>query len=192
MRYDGRSKRNDWVIDSLTQQVAIIPLCPEVELGLGVPRPTIQLRRLNGRVHLTRSDDTDVDLTAPMQALARRRSAEPGRLSGIVLKSRSPSFGPRGVPISDHQSRQVERNGSGLFAAEFTALQPLLPVLPVLPVLEDDHIDSALPQTTSLPTSPAHIPREHGCTQRAEPDSMTSTVQHVRYRQAWRQRIISG
>ena len=52
--------------------------------------------------------------------------------------------------------------------------------------------DLEKPMGTSLPTSPAHIPREHGWTQRAEPDSMTSTVQHVRYRRAWRQRNISG
>ena len=137
VRYDGRSKRNAWVVKTLSRQVEVIPLCPEMELGLGVPRPTLSLHRFSDGIHLTRSDAPDIDLTAAIQTLAQRRSAEPGCLSGIVLKSRSPSCGPRAVATSDPSGHPTGRNGTGVFAAELTTLQPLLPVI------EDDQFKAA-------------------------------------------------
>jgi len=151
VRYDGRSKRSDWVVDSLARQVELVPICPEVELGLGVPRPAIQLRRIADDIRLTRCDDPrldlPLDLTSAMRALARRRSEELGGageaagLSGYVFKSRSPSCGPSRVPVNERRQRNshdtgdmgdISDNGVGLFAAEFRSL------LPLLPVLEDD------------------------------------------------------
>lgn len=87
VRWDGGHKRHDWVVDHLAERAELIPFCPEVELGLGVPREPIDVvgGRLIGR--------SGADHTAAMGALGARRARELSEagISAYVFKSRSPS-----------------------------------------------------------------------------------------------------
>ena len=128
VRHDGGHKRNPFLADVLAPYVEWVPVCPEVELGLGVPRETIQLVRRGHEIHLITSENRR-DLTTPMRAWARRKvkGLSKERLSGFVLKSRSPSCGLRGVPVH-HQTDRPARNGQGLFAEALTNHFANLPV----------------------------------------------------------------
>jgi len=131
VRFDGGHKRSDFLVDTLGSFVEFVPVCPEVEIGLGVPRETLRLVRDGGAVRAARlvTNKAGNDYTDKMNSYAERRVIALGRedLSGYVLKKDSPScgmervrvYGPAGMPT---------RDGSGLFAAALIHRYPSLPV----------------------------------------------------------------
>jgi uncharacterized protein YbbK (DUF523 family) len=131
VRYDGGHKREPSLIEAAEARVEWVPVCPELEAGMGVPREPIHLVARHGA-----SDDqvravegrTGRDWTDRLAVWTRQRlgELEAMRLSGFVLKARSPSCGPRGVPILTGDERRTM--GSGLFAAALMAAFPGLPV----------------------------------------------------------------
>lgn len=139
VRYDGADKRNHFVVDELARLVELVPVCPEVEVGMGVPRPPLHLvgPALAPRMVVA---STGEDWTARMERFARdrvRRLIEAG-ISGYVLKARSPSCGLDGVELHHAAGGPTTREGRGLFAAE---LRRALPDLPIEEegALEDHH-----------------------------------------------------
>jgi uncharacterized protein YbgA (DUF1722 family)/uncharacterized protein YbbK (DUF523 family) len=128
VRHDGGHKRDAFLVDTLGPFVDWVPVCPEVELGLGVPRPPI---RLVGEASAPRLvvERTGEDLTARMRRWADRRAAALAGLGlhGYVLKRGSPSCGLFRVRVHG-QRGQPGGAGRGLFAAALTEVLPLLPV----------------------------------------------------------------
>jgi uncharacterized protein YbbK (DUF523 family)/uncharacterized protein YbgA (DUF1722 family) len=92
VRYDGGHKRDAFLTDVLGRHVEWVPVCPEVELGLGVPRPPIDLVDVDGAPRL-RVVTTGEDLTDKMRAYAawRAKGLASLELDGYVVKSKSPS-----------------------------------------------------------------------------------------------------
>jgi uncharacterized protein YbbK (DUF523 family)/uncharacterized protein YbgA (DUF1722 family) len=135
VRYDGGDKRAPLLSDVVGPRVEWLPVCPEVELGLGTPRPPMVLRRANGGPRLW-TPSTGADHSDAMRRWARQRVAalrESG-IAGYVLKSRSPSCGLRSVAVEDDAGERAA-TGSGLFAAA------LCRRLPRLPVAEDQELE---------------------------------------------------
>jgi uncharacterized protein YbbK (DUF523 family) len=128
VRYDGGHKRDALLADTLRQQIEWVPVCPEVEAGLGVPREPM---RLEGTVASPRlvTISTGVDHTAAMQRFLARRLRELERLnlSGYVFKARSPSCGIGRVPLVDAQGSETPE-AVGLFAQAFREHFPRIPV----------------------------------------------------------------
>src|SRR5262245_59335238 len=130
VRFDGGHKRDHFLADILGPHVEWVPVCPEVEMGLGTPRETLRLVREPGRRGLRMvTTKTGVDHSDGMNAWARMRLDELAGLglSGYVLKKDSPSCGMERVKTYS-AGGLPERNGRGLFAA---ALMKRLPSLPV-------------------------------------------------------------
>ena len=102
VRYDGGHKRDNFLTDVMGPHVEWVPVCPEFEMGLGVPREPIQLERNNGQISLV-SIETRVDHTKTMERWAKQRLRELSRedLSAYILKSRSPSCGMERVQIQE-------------------------------------------------------------------------------------------
>jgi len=128
VRYDGGHKRDDFLAEELGRQVEFVPLCPEVAIGLGVPRPALHLERRGGEVRMLVTDSGE-DLTERMHAWAeaavdRIAAAE---LDGYVLKRSSPSCGMAEVNLYDEDGSSAPV-GRGLFAAALIERLPLLPV----------------------------------------------------------------
>jgi uncharacterized protein YbgA (DUF1722 family)/uncharacterized protein YbbK (DUF523 family) len=122
VRFNGGHSRSRFVADVLAEYVDWVPVCPEIEIGLGAPRETLHLTgegRLVGK--------SGQDHTIAVTDLAERRHAELAGLSGYVVKSRSPSCGLHGVRVHSG-GRIVTGNGRGVFAARIIAADPLLPV----------------------------------------------------------------
>jgi uncharacterized protein YbgA (DUF1722 family)/uncharacterized protein YbbK (DUF523 family) len=115
-------------MDTAAKFAEFVPVCPEVEVGLGVPRPTIRLQRDGDLIKLVRPSDGH-DLTARMRVWAEERVAQIAEmnLSGFVLKKDSPSCGMERVRVYD-QNGSPTRDGRGIFAEVLTERLPLLPV----------------------------------------------------------------
>ena len=128
VRFDGGHKRDAFLVETLGRFVEFVPVCPEFELGLGVPRETLRLEGHADGIRLI-APVSQSDHTTAMRTYARQRVAALARerLSGYVLKKNSPSCGMERVPIYDSRSRP-SRDGRGLFAAALLERFPHLPV----------------------------------------------------------------
>jgi uncharacterized protein YbgA (DUF1722 family)/uncharacterized protein YbbK (DUF523 family) len=127
VRYDGGHKLDRFLVDTLGRYVEYVPVCPEVECGLPVPRESMHLagEPQNPRLVTTK---TGVDLTERMAGWAAKRvkELESENLSGFIFKSGSPSSGMERVKVFDGQGRLSGR-GAGMFAAAFMKHFPLIP-----------------------------------------------------------------
>ena len=127
VRFDGGHKRHDFVVDLLGAFADYVPVCPEIELGLGAPRETLRLIRRGDDIRMVMANGQDH--TDAMRAYSRQRveklSAED--LDGYILKRDSPSCGMERVKIHGAAGAPA-RNGRGLFAEALIERFPLLPV----------------------------------------------------------------
>jgi uncharacterized protein YbgA (DUF1722 family)/uncharacterized protein YbbK (DUF523 family) len=128
VRYDGGHKRSDFLVDIFGPFVEFVPVCPEVEIGLGVPRESLRLVREDESIRLVANKSGD-DLTNSMQRYADRRTrALSGEdLSGYVLKKDSPSCGMERVRVYAGNGMPA-RDGRGLYADALIRRYPNLPV----------------------------------------------------------------
>jgi uncharacterized protein YbbK (DUF523 family)/uncharacterized protein YbgA (DUF1722 family) len=130
VRFDGGHKRDRLLLEALGPLVEWVPVCPEVELGLGVPRPSLRLERASPAAGLRLVVSRDhSDRTAAMERFARRRarSLAPEGLSGYVFKRDSPSCGVRSVRVYGPNGAPA-RSGTGLWARAVVERFPHLPV----------------------------------------------------------------
>jgi uncharacterized protein YbgA (DUF1722 family)/uncharacterized protein YbbK (DUF523 family) len=137
VRYDGGHKRDSFVADLLARFVEFVPLCPEMDIGLGSPRDSIHLSDVDGKVRLV-NPKTGKDLTDDMTTWAHRRLSqlEKEPLSGFVLKKDSPSCGMERVRVH-HSGTPPTKEGVGLFA------RLLMNRWPTLPVEEDGRLNDS-------------------------------------------------
>lgn len=130
VRYNGGHKRDRFVLETLGPLVEWVPVCPEVELGLGVPRPTLRIEESvdSGELRLV-MPKTGRDWSAPMRDFAERRcdGLAERRLCGYVFKKDSPSCGVRSVKLYPDKG-PPRRGGRGLFADAVVQRFPHLPV----------------------------------------------------------------
>jgi uncharacterized protein YbgA (DUF1722 family)/uncharacterized protein YbbK (DUF523 family) len=128
VRYDGGHKLDRYLRDTLGPFVTWVPVCPEVECGLPVPRESMRLAG-DPRAPRLVTTKTGRDLTDQMTAWARTRldALEREGLCGFVFKSKSPSSGMERVRVYDPNG-VPKKTGVGLFARAFMARFPTLPV----------------------------------------------------------------
>ena len=128
VRWDGGHKRDRFLTETLSPYVEWVPICPEVELGMGTPREPVRLERRGEGVRMlaTRSGR---DWTRPMNTWSARRARELTRLDlcGYVLKKDSPSCGMQRIEVHS-ENGAPRREGRGLFAQCLRARHPALPV----------------------------------------------------------------
>jgi uncharacterized protein YbbK (DUF523 family) len=128
VRYDGGHKRNPYLVETLGAYVEWVPVCPEVEMGLGTPRDTLRLVRIGEEIRMV-MPKTGADHTDGMRSFARRRVDElAGQdLRGYILKKGSPSCGMERVRVFDAYG-VPSKSSLGLFAAALLERFPNLPV----------------------------------------------------------------
>jgi len=130
VRYDGQSKANQVVLKHLSQVFELIPICPEVEAGLGIPRPPVQLTDDIENPRLTGRDDKSIDITDIMNNYCHNKPTELKQLNGFIFKSRSPSCGLNSTPVFINNQCATE-NSRGVFA------RAMINQFPNLPIIED-------------------------------------------------------
>lgn len=134
VRYDGADKLHAFVTESLARWVELIPVCPEVEIGMGVPRPPIQVVEANGRLRAVGVDNPGLDVTREMNRFGRSMARRLANIDGYIFKARSPSCGVASTPLRRQDGGR--KRGAGLFAAR------IMHHLPLLPVVEEGALES--------------------------------------------------
>jgi uncharacterized protein YbgA (DUF1722 family)/uncharacterized protein YbbK (DUF523 family) len=128
VRFDGGHKHDHFLTDVLGRYVEWVPVCPEVEAGLGIPREAM---RLVGNPHRPRlmTITSKHDHTQAMESMLDERldSLRTLDLSGFVFKRGSPSCGVERVRVYTAQG-MPSHNGIGIFARAFMRTFPLVPV----------------------------------------------------------------
>ncbi|KAF1074174.1 DUF523 and DUF1722 domain-containing protein [Halodesulfovibrio sp. MK-HDV] len=136
VRFDGGHKKDLWLVNTLGEYVEYVPVCPEVEMGLGIPREAM---RLVGEPEDPRlvTNKTFLDHTAQMKEFSAQRvqELENEHLCGFVFKRASPSSGMERVKVYKDVDPKEAKNagppslkGIGVFARAFMEHFPLLPV----------------------------------------------------------------
>ena len=128
VRYDGGHKLDRFLTETLGRYVEYVPVCPEMECGMPVPRESMRLEGdlASPRLVTTR---TKIEKTGLMSSWAERRvvELEKEELMGFIFKSDSPSSGMERVKVYN-ESGMASRKGVGMFARAFMEHFPLLPV----------------------------------------------------------------
>lgn len=141
VRYDGGHKRVSYIVRTLTRHVDLVPVCPEVGIGLGVPRAPIHLIQHADRIRAIGVDDTTIDVTDALAAYGRAMSRSLHGISGYIFKQRSPSCGLHGVPVHGNGARR----GRGIYADAFLGAHGDLPTADetdlVGPALRDNFLE---------------------------------------------------
>ncbi|MEQ1486263.1 DUF523 and DUF1722 domain-containing protein [Methyloglobulus sp.] len=126
VRYDGGHKLDSYIAGTLAEYFDFKPFCPEVAIGMGTPRPTIQLVKINGEISCLGVKNPDVDVTAQLRDYAHQQKAVHDDLCGYILKKDSPSCGMERVKV--YTNGQPQKIGTGIYANEMMRNNPLLPV----------------------------------------------------------------
>jgi uncharacterized protein YbbK (DUF523 family) len=134
VRYNGQHKFARFLVEELSPRVHWLAVCPEVEIGLGVPRPPIDLYGDPTNPALLQAV-TGLDLTERMQAWIEiyLEKIAKTRIHGAILKGKSPSCGLDNVRLYSVPDVTIDQDpnqvGQGLFAANLLARFPEIPIV---------------------------------------------------------------
>lgn len=128
VRYDGGHKRNRFLVEDLAELVEFRPVCPEVAIGLGIPRKPIRLVLTGGDTRVLGIENPEQDVTAALVAQAEAAVQQMPDICGYVFIQNSPSCGVFGVKRYLPNGYSIDREGRGAYARRFMELMPLLPV----------------------------------------------------------------
>lgn len=127
VRHDGGHKHSRYCTQVLSKHFEFRSICPELEAGLGVPRPAIHLREYPEGLRLIETKGT-ADHTDAMQSFIDEVMPSLANLRGYILMAKSPSCGMERIKIHNEEGRVVHRDGRGMFAEALIKAFPLMPV----------------------------------------------------------------
>jgi uncharacterized protein YbgA (DUF1722 family)/uncharacterized protein YbbK (DUF523 family) len=127
VRYDGGHKLDRFLTDTFGQYVDYVPVCPEVECGLGTPREAMHLEGDPENPRLV-TTHTHIDQTDHVLKWAKKRvrGLKKENLAGFIFKSRSPSSGMQRVKVYNKKG-MPSMKGRGIFARAFMEQFPRTP-----------------------------------------------------------------
>ena len=147
VRYDGSGKQHSFISSILDKYFELLPICPEVAIGMGVPRAPIQLRILDDQLHAIEVGNHAQDVTPALQAYGQQQATQAHAFCGYIFKSSSPSCGISDSTIfSDH----AVHTGPGIYTREILHALPWLPVIDELQLDHKETKDNFLEQVFSL------------------------------------------
>ncbi|MFE4110964.1 YbgA family protein [Kosakonia sp. YIM B13611] len=139
VRFDGGHKRVGFVMDELAQWVTFKPVCPEMSIGLPVPRPALRLvQSSDSALSMRFSHAPHEDVTQKMVDFTQAYLPQVSALSGFIVCAKSPSCGMERVRLYDEKGNRGRKEGVGLFTGA------LLEHFPWLPVEEDGRLHDPL------------------------------------------------
>lgn len=127
VRFDGGHRQNRFCKDELSQVFKFVPLCPEVGIGMPIPRKTIRLIGDTDAPRAVYSDNTGEDFTDALQVYAKDHTEQLSQMSGYVFCKASPSCGLERVKVYKDNG-YADKTGTGIFAAKVREMYPLMPL----------------------------------------------------------------
>ena len=128
VRYDGLDKRNDCLIEDFDGEFDMVAVCPEMMAGLGVPRPAVQLVKIENEIRATGVIDASLDVSFGIVNAAKEFVLASDGICGLILKSRSPSCGAGSTPLHDYKNNIIGQEW-GLFARYVRQHKTGLPIV---------------------------------------------------------------
>ena len=128
VRYNGEAKKRNGFISKSGEHVALVPFCPEVGIGMGVPRETIRPINHDNGVRAMDPASHSKDYTEQLEAFAEQTVIQNPELAGYTMVKSSPSCGTSRMKRYTAEGELFDHSGVGVFAQR---LQELLPNLPV-------------------------------------------------------------
>ncbi len=128
VRFNGGHKRRNETIERLKKHMNLVPICPEMGIGLGVPRDTIRLVNINGELRARDSDTQTKDYTEKLKNYADEQLHRFPNIGGYIFVKGSPSCGFERVSIYNETGNGIGNDASGIYAQRLMKLNPLLPV----------------------------------------------------------------
>lgn len=135
VRFDSGHKKNAYVTGVLGDYFEFVSFCPEVEIGLGIPRETIRLVFVNNDIRCVGTKNTDLDVTDKLYDIADKQKQWHEELCGYIFKKDSPSCGMERVRI--YKKDFPEKKGVGLYTKR------LIENFPFLPMEEEGRLEDA-------------------------------------------------
>lgn len=126
VRFDGGHKRSDFCTEQLAKFVEFVPVCPEMAIGLGTPRPSIRL--IHRGEHVIAQTAKGEDVTVALRDYGRTMAPQFDGLSGYILCAKSPSCGMERVRVYHESNKGNAKEGVGIYTQELMQAQPLLPL----------------------------------------------------------------
>jgi len=137
VRYDGNHKHALPIIEHLAQYFSFHSFCPEVAIGLGVPRPPIHLIKKHQQIVCVDVADPSIDVTEQLIQCCQQQDWQ-DNLCGYVVKARSPSCGWQSTPVTLTTKATQPLFDSGIYTAQ------LIKRYPNLPVIEEEQLNNAI------------------------------------------------
>ena len=128
VRFDGGHKRNRYLTDVLSEYIEFRPVCPEVAIGLGIPRKPIRLVIVGDQTRVRGVQNPDLDVTDALVEQAEFAAQQMPDICGYVFMQNSPSCGVFGMKRYRDNGYTADGKGRGAYAERFMELMPLLPV----------------------------------------------------------------
>jgi len=128
VRFDGGHKRNRYLTDVLSEYIEFRPVCPEVAIGLGIPRKPIRLVLMGDETRVRGVQNPELDVTDALVEQAEFAARQMPDICGYVFMQNSPSCGAFGMKRYRTNGHTADSNGRGAYAKRFMELMPLLPV----------------------------------------------------------------
>jgi uncharacterized protein YbgA (DUF1722 family)/uncharacterized protein YbbK (DUF523 family) len=128
VRYDAGHKHSAYITQTLGEYFEFVPFCPEVAIGLGIPRPPIRLVSVDGTIRVRGVDDPERDVTEALIENGEAVAGQLGNVSGYLFKKGSPSCGMERVKVYHAQSGHPVESSAGMFAATLMRRLPELPM----------------------------------------------------------------
>jgi uncharacterized protein YbgA (DUF1722 family)/uncharacterized protein YbbK (DUF523 family) len=128
VRFNGGHKQSQLCSEVLAEYFDFLPLCPEVAIGLGIPRETIRLVGDAAAPQAVGTVHRELNVTAPLGEYGEKMAAEHTDLSGYIFMQKSPSCGLERVKVYRENGAPVDGGGRGIYAQAFCARHPNLPV----------------------------------------------------------------
>jgi uncharacterized protein YbgA (DUF1722 family)/uncharacterized protein YbbK (DUF523 family) len=126
VRFDKSHKKSNFCMNELAPLVEYKPFCPEVAVGMPVPRPTVRQVKRSDVIHVSRPDGSG-DITDDLIAYGKDVAEANKDLSGFVFCAKSPSCGMERVKIYSEDGKGSDASGIGMFAKQIMEANPLLP-----------------------------------------------------------------
>lgn len=128
VRFDGGHKRSRYLTDVLSGFIEFRPVCPEVAIGLGIPRKPIRLMVIDDDTRVVGVANPELDVTDALVAQAELAVAQMPDICGYVFMQNSPSCGVYGMKRYRTNGYTMDAKGRGAYAKRFMELMPHLPV----------------------------------------------------------------
>ncbi len=128
VRFDSGHKQSSYVNQELSEHFTFKSVCPEVAIGLSVPRPTIRLMSDEERVRLVESKDRSKDYTEKMKTFSRNKASELAgqELCGYIVCAKSPTCGMERVKV--YTEKHATTDGIGMYTRQLMKTMPWLPI----------------------------------------------------------------